>query len=264
MKLYEVPKWLQEGELFKTFLENEGLNSDLPEKLELKIIQEVKINSFKDFEKVLQISKFWMLKIYPLEIYIYAFDNKINDEDLKVNKVLIKYKNIILEDYKNILSSKLIHFLEDCACVDYSVYKTGYTFDMINILNFHDDVKFYSLKELKKINPIKNKFERKNIPSSKKDINYYKPVFIYDHSFKNENMKAGIYFWKELPIENYVEDILNIINKSDSGIIVFENTEYALNFLQNSQYCCIYGSEPKETFKGNVSFDYYEYHSESG
>ena len=117
MKFYEIPCWLREGDLFKNLIEYGELTDDVGIELIHKIKTSSSINSLKEFKKVYEISGFWMLDSYPLDIYVYGFLNykevleylKGNNDfqsnelhkDIRKNISLKKYESLINDKFKN-------------------------------------------------------------------------------------------------------------------------------------------------------------------
>lgn len=130
MKLYKIPCWLRNGDVYRNFVEEKG--SKVPkEYLNFKDTSE--INSIEDFEEVYRLSGYWGLYRYPLDIYVYSFLNKKEVieylksletaeskeliKDIEKKKSLKKYKNFIIEEFDDPkiseeLNDDLISFID--------------------------------------------------------------------------------------------------------------------------------------------------------
>ena len=122
MKFYEVPSWLKKGYFYKSrFEDNEydkGTDIGLDEETINKYVRDnSKIENIDDFIVVYEISNFWQLKKYPLDIYVHGFlyekncidfleqydtkESEILKNDIKDKISFINYLPIINEKFTN-------------------------------------------------------------------------------------------------------------------------------------------------------------------
>ena len=115
--LHMVPCWLRLGRFFRNYVEmnDNDYNTEIDEITQKFFKFTSEISSMDDFKRVYELSFYWILDRLPYDLYIYGFlntqnvliylneletpeSNKVKD-DIRLNLSLIKYKNIIQEDY---------------------------------------------------------------------------------------------------------------------------------------------------------------------
>jgi len=244
MKLKNIPYWLKKGDLFNTFSEN---NSKLPNNLKEFITDSPEINSLEDFERVYNISHYWMLFRLPVEIYVYTFLNKKEIlhflekletvesknllDDIKNNKSFIKYKNIILEEYKD---PEILEFYNDI----------GFTFKI-------DDELTGEVEYSDKIDTENEDFIGVTFCFNFKTIDeiILKHEIFMRHNEYDNNLKKFEDFLKNL--KNDKSDYLNFYGTEEtSSTRIFFKNEY-LSF--NTHYSDIDGTDGDTTFKVKIN-----------
>lgn len=253
------------------------------------------------FKEVYEISDYWGLKRFPLDIYVYAFHNKkeVIDflekserdgsleliEDINNNKSLLKYKAVIQYDFE---SPKLNNFylreIIDITENKYLIFKTGYTARIAESDSYNKKSQFVrytynSLVEFSKSRNIEDldeiKIQVRNRSSKYLDFEEYNvhPILIYDKLWSEESKKElnsdkkGIFIYNDIDLNIYIDDILKVLNlKNINGIIMFEKIGRLsqINFLENIDYCNLYGLTPIISKYSDPPVNVLNFDSESG
>lgn len=251
MKLKNIPCWLKNGNVYEELLE--GGDSKIPKEFKNKIIDSSKINSIEDFKKIYDYSHFWMLKRLPFDIYVYGFLNKkevlkflkelgtskseVLYEDIKNDFSLIKYKNIISEDFDFTGLEKFYKTLEEKVILEIEnregeklnynekdknedSFGCNCTFNFFNDNKFSTSAMFYLSYE---------SFNDKNIKNFKKFLyKNHDDKFFFEHDDQDLISYIGIIKGKENKIifnsqsDNYNDKFEFRVKNTDSLISELE------------------------------------------
>lgn len=97
MNIEDIPEWLKNGDLYRSFDPNdEEVNIDF-------IRTNEEVNNLDDFKEVLNVSLYWILDKFPYTLFVYAYYN--NSEVL--NYLETKSENKYLEEAEEILKNEI-------------------------------------------------------------------------------------------------------------------------------------------------------------
>ena len=197
--LSNIPNWLKNGDKYLLFLENANGDDTQETYVPKKYLKDTDdIFSIKDFQKIYEICKFWLIK-YPNSFYNYAFENKKEVMKLFYREYDDAETEFLIEELNKSekIEYKLIPFMYGGIPVCSLTLKSETNNSFIFNFEVRDNrfVSDFSGNFLKLSNCIKNKlnYENNNLQSINNKLIFTSNNFQHYDGLNIEYFKAFIF-----------------------------------------------------------------------